>query len=186
MAPTGSRANFTKFSFQKYQQRPAITRRGPSHTLTLWPVTQARLKQHVGQTVTRVTRHAHRRTAASPAHSPQRTAASCPSLSTARLARRSPSHSQRSAVTRRCPPPPAAGSHGSHSQRPAVTRSSPPQSTRPSHSQRPVSLRWRHGAPLLAAASLTDSVTGCCSGVKAEVYFVARIWNTLVAIFGTP
>ena len=30
---SGLRANFAKFSFQKYPRRPAITRRGPSHTL---------------------------------------------------------------------------------------------------------------------------------------------------------
>ena len=44
---SGLRANFAKFSFQKYQQRPAITRSGQSHTLTPWLVTQARLAQHV-------------------------------------------------------------------------------------------------------------------------------------------
>ena len=31
---SGLRANFAKFSFQKYPQRPAFTRRGPGHTLT--------------------------------------------------------------------------------------------------------------------------------------------------------
>ena len=113
-------------------------------------------------------------------------AARSPSLSSARPARRSPIHSQRPAVTRRCLPPPAAGRHGSHSPRPAVTRCSPPQSTLPRHLKRPVSLGWRCGPPLLAAARLTDSVTRRRSGAKAEVYVVARIWNTLIAIFGTP
>ena len=34
---SGLRANFATFSFQNYPQRPAITRRGQSHTLTPWP-----------------------------------------------------------------------------------------------------------------------------------------------------
>ena len=126
----------------------------------------------------------------SPAHSPRPesiAAARRSSLSTARLARLSPSHSQRPSLTRRGPPPPVAGRHGSHSPRPAaVTRSSPPQSTQPSHSPRPVSFRWRRGPPLRATARFTDSVTRRCSGAKAEVCVVARIWNTLIAIFGTP
>ena len=100
--------------------------------------------------------------------------------------RSGPSHSQRLAVTRRCLPQPAAGSHCSHSQRPAITRCSQPQSPRHTHSPLPVSLRWRSGPPLLAAACLTDSVTRSCRGAKAEVYVVIRIWNTLIAIFGTP
>ena len=94
---SGLRANFAKFSFQKYPQRPAITRRGQSHTLTPWPVTQARLAQHVELTVTRVTRHARRQ---------------------ARLIRPGPSHSQRPAATRSGAPPPSAGRYGSHSPRP--------------------------------------------------------------------
>ena len=129
------------------------------------------------------------RTATSPAHSPRPeslAAARRSSLSTARLARRSPSHSQRPAVTRSGLPKPAAGRHSSRSQRPAVTRHSPPQSTRPRHSPRPVSLGWRRGPPLLAAARLAASVTRRRRGAKAEVYVVARIWNTLIAIFGTP
>ena len=129
------------------------------------------------------------RTATSPAHSPRPeslAAARRSSLSTACLARCSPSHSQLPVVTCRCPPPPAAGHHCSHSPLPAVTRRSLPQSTLPSHSPRPVSLLWRSGPPLLATSSLTDSVTRRCRGAKAEVYVVVRIWNTLIAIFGTP
>ena len=56
-----------------------------------------------------------------------------------------------------------------------------------SHSQRPASLRWRRGSPLLAAARqerarLTDSVTRlrCCA--NTEVCVIVRIWNTLIVI----
>ena len=119
-------------------------------------------------------------TAASPAHSP-RPESIAAARSTARLARRSPSHSQLPAITGGAPPTPAAGRHGSHSPRPAITRRSPP---RPIHSLRPASFRWRRCPPSLAAARLTDSVTRH-SGTQAVVY-VVRIWNTLMAIFGTP
>ena len=188
-------ANFAKFSFQKYSQRPAITRAARvtrSNPPSLWRHGgMARL----GVTQARAARGTYcdpshsSRAAASQAHSPppeSPAVARHPSISTARLARRSPSHSQQPAVTRSGLPTPAAGRHSSHSQWPAVTRHSPPQSTRPRHSPRPVSLGWRRGPPLLAAARLTDSVTRRRSGAKAEVYVVARIWNTLIAIFGTP
>ena len=46
--------------------------------------------------------------------------------------------------------------------------------------------RMAPGPPLLAAARLAASVTRRRGGAKAEVYVVARIWNTLIAIFGTP
>ena len=95
---SGLRAKFAKFSFQKYSQRPTITRRGPSHsqrpafTLAPWPSESLRLAQPVELTVTRVTRHAQR---------------------PARLTRPGSSHSQRPAVTRRGPPSTPAGRQSS-------------------------------------------------------------------------
>ena len=142
-------------------------------------VTQARLAQHVELTVTRVTTHSGQPGSLAPA----RVTRSSPPFITLHSPPRSP-QPKSLAAARPHPPRPAAGRHGNHSPRPAaVTRSSPPQSTRPSHSQRPVSLRWRSCQPLLATASLTDSVTCRCSCAKAEVYVVVRIWNTLIAIF---
>ena len=92
---SGLRANFAKFSFQKYPQRPAITRRGQSHTLTPWPVTQARLAQHVELTVTRdghLSRTA-RLIRPGPSHSQQPTVHHSPqraSLAAARVTRSGP------------------------------------------------------------------------------------------------
>ena len=150
---SGLRANFAKFSFQKYPQRPAITRRGQSHTLTPWPVTQARLAQHVELTVTRVTTHSGQ-----PG-----------SLAPARVTRSSP-QSITLLSPPRSPQPESLAAARRHPQRPAATCRGPPQSTRPRHSPRPVSLECRSGPPLLAAARLTDSVTRRRSGAKAEVY----------------
>ena len=138
--------------------------------------------------MTRVTTHSGQPSSLAPA----RVTRSSPPFITLHSLPRSqqPSHSQRPAVTRCSPPPRAAGSHCSHSQRPAVTSSSPPQSTRPSHSQWPVSLRWRSGQPLLATASLTDSVTRYCSGAQSQSlcgrsdleHPDSHILNTLIAI----
>ena len=68
----------------------------------------------------------------------------------------------------------------------AAARQAPPQSTPARHSPRPFSLGWRRGPPLLAAARLTNSATHRRRDARAEAYVVARIWNTLIAIFRTP
>ena len=125
-------ANFAKFSFQKYSQRPAITRAARvtrSNPPSLWRHGgMARL----GVTQARAARGTYcdpshsSRAAASQAHSPppeSPAVARHPSISTARLARRSPSHSQQPAVTRSGLPTPAAGRHSRLS---VVTRSGPP------------------------------------------------------------
>ena len=194
------RANFAKFSFQKYPQRPAFTRRGPGHTLTPYQTDDDTERQLV---------HTLR---LAPSDAVVFIISMCClynfkfgggiyfplSSRTARLTKARPAQAvtllawpdseslRPGSGSRKHVPKPAAGRHSSHSRWPAVTRHSPPQSTRPRHSPRPVSLGWRRGPPLLAAARLAASVTRRSRGAKAEVYVVARIWNTLIAICGTP
>ena len=132
------------FSFQKNSQRPVVTRSGPSHSqrpaVTLAPSSppwSESLAQPMQLSVTRVT---HRAAAwpvvtrsAQPSARLTRSGPPCITLrlhgpgSTASLThRRSQSHSQRPAVTRRGPTSPAVGRHCIHSQRPAVTRPATP------------------------------------------------------------
>ena len=148
---SGLRVNFAKFSFQKYSQRPAVTRRGPSLS-GLPSLAAARVTQACAARVTR----------RGPIHSPRPRPAVTRSAS---FARPVPSHSPRPTVTRSCLPfitlraagRPASlvaarathrgplslaatcrrhghssravsARHGSHSPRPAITLRSPPKS----------------------------------------------------------
>ena len=144
---SGLRANFAKFSFQKYPQLPAITCRGQSHTLTPWPVTQARLAQHVELTVTRVTHHAQRQ---------------------ARLIRPGPSHSQQPAVHHSPQPASLAAAR--------VTRSGPPSPAAACrHLPRAVTVVTRSGPPSLATARLNRRGPGTRRGQSHSDGAAARL-----------
>ena len=102
---SGLRANFAKFSFQRYPQRPAITGRGQSHTLTPWPVTQARLAQHVEVTVLVTVRHSGKPGSFAPA----RVTRSSPPFITLDSPPRSPQPESLEEARRHLPRPAATG-----------------------------------------------------------------------------
>ena len=152
-------------------------------TLLAWPDSESLRpgsgsRKHVELTMTRVTTHTGQPGSLAPA----RVTRSSPQSITLLSPPRSP-HSQRPAVIRSGLPTPAAGRHSSHSQWPAVTRHSPPQSTRPRHSPRPVSLGWRRGPPLLAAARLAASVTCRRRGAILCLFVYEFIYEFILRVF---